>query len=78
MPQLFGSVLTNTEALRIATYVVPQVARSVGAAAKFCGSGGAIVTFCPGGDEQAVRLKEAMSSAGFCCEPVRVATEIQN
>jgi len=55
-----------------------EVARSVGAAAKFCGSGGAVVVLCPQGDEQAARLKEAMSKAGFCCEAVQVAAEMQD
>jgi mevalonate kinase len=34
-----------------------NAARSVGAAAKFTGSGGAIVAFCPMGEEQEVLLQ---------------------
>mmetsp|Transcript_67077 Transcript_67077/g.212298 ORF Transcript_67077/g.212298 Transcript_67077/m.212298 type:complete len:340 (-) Transcript_67077:165-1184(-) len=50
-----------------------STARSVGAAAKFTGSGGAIVALCPEGDMQAERLKAACGEAGFTIVPVRVA-----
>lgn len=49
-----------------------EVARSVGAAAKFTGSGGAIVAFCPDGPSQAKLLNDACNRAGFIIEAVRV------
>ncbi|CAM6084090.1 unnamed protein product [Calypogeia fissa] len=42
-----------------------ETARSVGAACKFTGSGGAIVAFCPQGAAQEEALVEACESAGF-------------
>lgn len=48
------------------------VAESVKAAAKFAGSGGALVCLCPDGDAQAERLKTACSAAGLVCAPVEV------
>lgn len=54
--QMFGdAALGQTNLDMIAT------ARSVGAAAKFTGSGGAIVALCPQGDEQEQQLQ------GACC-----------
>ena len=49
-----------------------EVARSVGAAAKFTGSGGAVVAFCPNGPSQAKLLEDACKKAGFVIEPVKV------
>lgn len=49
-----------------------EVARSVGAAAKFTGSGGAIVAFCPDGPSQAKLLTDACTKAGFIIEEVKV------
>ncbi|GFZ19061.1 glucuronokinase G [Actinidia rufa] len=46
-----------------------EVARSVGAAAKFTGSGGAVVAFCPDGASQAKLLEEACHEAGFVIQP---------
>jgi mevalonate kinase len=49
---MFGdAALGETNLAMIAT------ARSVGAAAKFTGSGGAIVAYCPEGEQQEQRLK---------------------
>ncbi|OAE25095.1 hypothetical protein AXG93_3217s1110 [Marchantia polymorpha subsp. ruderalis] len=45
-----------------------ETARSVGAACKFTGSGGAVVAFCPKGRLQAKDLMEACESAGFSVE----------
>ncbi|MCO5562996.1 hypothetical protein L7F22_016632 [Adiantum nelumboides] len=50
-----------------------EVARSVGAACKFTGSGGAVVAFCPDGSDQIKRLEEACKVAGFDMEEVLVA-----
>jgi glucuronokinase len=47
-----------------------EVARSVGAAAKFTGSGGAVIAFCPNGAPQVRRLEDACRKAGFIIQPV--------
>ena len=50
-----------------------EVARSIGAASKFTGSGGAVVALCPDGDAQAELLKTACQEAGFVVEQIEVA-----
>ena len=42
------------------------------AAAKFTGSGGAIVVFCPEGTSQAEKLQDLCSKQGFCIVKVLV------
>ncbi|CAK9265357.1 unnamed protein product [Sphagnum jensenii] len=49
-----------------------ETARSVGAACKFTGSGGAVVAFCPEGFQQVKHLKEACEKKGFILEPLIV------
>lgn len=49
-----------------------EVARRVGAASKFTGSGGAVVVFCPNGPSQVKLLEDACKKAGFVIEPVKV------
>lgn len=49
-----------------------EVARRVGAAPKFTGSGGAAVVFCPDGPSQVKLLEDACQKEGFIIEPVRV------
>lgn len=49
-----------------------ETARSVGAAAKFTGSGGAIVVFCPEGPEQVKRLEDACHAEGFIVQTATV------
>lgn len=49
-----------------------EVARSVGAASKFTGSGGAIIAFCPEGPDQVKRLEDACYKSGFILQPVIV------
>ncbi|KAJ4827559.1 Glucuronokinase 1 [Turnera subulata] len=49
-----------------------EVARRVGAASKFTGSGGAVVVFCPNGAPQVELLEEACKKAGFVIVPVKV------
>lgn len=44
------------EALGAESLEMIKTAKSVGAAAKFCGSGGCILALCPGGEDQAVKL----------------------
>lgn len=56
-----------------------EVARKVGAAAKFTGSGGAVVAFCPDGSSQVKLLEEECKKAGFIVEPVKlVPTRLNN
>lgn len=42
------------------------------AAAKFTGSGGAVVVFCPQGESQAQRLQERCSKEGFVMVKVAI------
>ena len=55
-----------------------EVARSVGAAAKFTGSGGAVVAFCPDGASQAKLLEDACNEAGFVIQPVKFVPSCLN
>ncbi|KAI3409212.1 uncharacterized protein J3R85_019661, partial [Psidium guajava] len=49
-----------------------EVARRVGAASKFTGSGGAVVAFCPDGPSQAKLLEDECRKAGFILKPIHV------
>ena len=49
-----------------------EVARKVGAASKFTGSGGAVVVYCPDGPSQVQLLEDACKQAGFILAPVSV------
>lgn len=49
-----------------------EVARRVGAASKFTGSGGAVVAFCPDGPPQEILLQDACQKAGFIIRPIEV------
>ncbi|GAB4847894.1 Glucuronokinase 1 [Ancistrocladus abbreviatus] len=49
-----------------------EVARRVGAASKFTGSGGAVVVFCPDGPSQVAVLEVACKEAGFVIQPVEI------
>lgn len=49
-----------------------EVARKVGAASKFTGSGGAVVAFCPEGASQVKLLEDACHKAGFVIQPVQL------
>ena len=53
-----------------------EVARSVGAASKFTGSGGAIVAFCPEGPAQVKCLEDACQKAGFIVQPAVVVPSV--
>ncbi|KAM3296334.1 hypothetical protein ACQJBY_038585 [Aegilops geniculata] len=66
--QMFGN-----DALGELNIKMVEVARSVGAASKFTGSGGAVVALCPDGDAQAELLKTACQDAGFVVERIEVA-----
>ncbi|KAK6153102.1 hypothetical protein DH2020_012741 [Rehmannia glutinosa] len=65
--QMFGE-----EALGALNIEMVEVARRVGAASKFTGSGGAVVVFCPEGPSQANHLEDACKTAGFAFVPVEV------
>ncbi|KAF9608923.1 hypothetical protein IFM89_012091 [Coptis chinensis] len=51
-----------------------EVARRVGAASKFTGSGGAVIVFCPDGPSQVKLLVDACQNAGFIVLPVEVVS----
>ncbi|XP_038998404.1 glucuronokinase 1-like [Hibiscus syriacus] len=55
-----------------------EVARGVGAASKFTGSGGAVVVFCPDGPSQVKRLGDKCRKAGFIIEPIQVVPSCLN
>lgn len=57
-----------------------EVARKIGAAAKFTESGGAMVVFCPDGPSQVKLLEEECRKSGFILEPVKlvVPTRLNN
>ena len=50
-----------------------ETVRSVGAACKFTGSGGAVVAYCSPGAQQVEALYEACQKAGYNIEPVIAA-----
>ncbi|PIA44094.1 hypothetical protein AQUCO_01700009v1 [Aquilegia coerulea] len=54
------------------------VARKVGAASKFTGSGGAVVVYCPEGPSQVKLLEDACKEAGFIIQPVEVVSSFLN
>ncbi|XP_057828677.1 glucuronokinase 1 isoform X2 [Cryptomeria japonica] len=49
-----------------------ETARSVGAACKFTGSGGAVIAFCPNGSSQVRELQDACHKAGYIIQPALV------
>ena len=55
-----------------------EVARSVGAASKFTGSGGAVVAYCPDGPSQVELLEDACKKSGFSIVPVKVVPSLLN
>ncbi|XP_077216590.1 glucuronokinase 1-like isoform X2 [Tasmannia lanceolata] len=66
------------EALGSLNIQMVEVARSVGAASKFTGSGGAVVAFCPDGPSQAKLLEDACKMAGFIFQPAEVVPSLLN
>ncbi|EIE18683.1 ribosomal protein S5 domain 2-like protein [Coccomyxa subellipsoidea C-169] len=68
--RLFGDLVLGEVNLRMI-----QCARSVGAAAKFTGSGGAIVAFCPQGEGQEDRLRAACQKEGFVVVQVEIGEQ---
>ncbi|XWS30415.1 hypothetical protein CRYUN_Cryun24cG0115700 [Craigia yunnanensis] len=55
-----------------------EVARRVGAASKFTGSGGAVVVFCPDGPSQVKLLEDACQKAGFIIQPIQLVPSCLN
>lgn len=55
-----------------------EVARRVGAASKFTGSGGAVVVFCPEGPSQVKLLEEECRKSGFTMQEVKIARSCLN
>ena len=57
-----------------------KLARLLGCAAKFTGSGGAVLVLCPKGQEQAQCLEAVAAQHGLCLVPVQVgsAREVQH
>lgn len=71
--QMFGDEVLGALNLKMI-----EVARGVGAAAKFTGSGGAIIAFCPKGPEQVKLLEDACQNAGFIVQPAIVVPSLLN
>ncbi|KAL3640097.1 Glucuronokinase 1 [Castilleja foliolosa] len=71
--QMFGD-----DALGDVNIEMVEVARQVGAASKFTGSGGAVVVFCPQGPSQAKLLEDACKTAGFVFMPIKVMPPFLN
>ncbi|KAJ8544974.1 hypothetical protein K7X08_017557 [Anisodus acutangulus] len=55
-----------------------EVARRIGAASKFTGSGGAVVVFCLDGPSQVKQLEDACQDAGFVCKKIKVIPSLLN
>ncbi|XP_022774365.1 glucuronokinase 1-like isoform X4 [Durio zibethinus] len=55
-----------------------EVARRVGAASKFTGSGGAVVVFCPDGPSQVKLLEDVCQKAGFIIQPIQLVPSCLN
>jgi glucuronokinase len=66
--QMFGDDVIGTVNIKMV-----EAARSVGAAAKFTGSGGAVVALCPDGEAQVLLLEKACRDAGFLVQRIQVA-----
>ncbi|KAK9123677.1 hypothetical protein Sjap_013279 [Stephania japonica] len=66
-------VMFGDDALGSMNIEMVEVARRVGAASKFTGSGGAVVAFCPDGPSQVKLLENACKKAGFAIQKAIVA-----
>ncbi|XP_042504013.1 glucuronokinase 1-like [Macadamia integrifolia] len=71
--QMFGD-----DALGSVNIEMVEVARSVGAASKFTGSGGAVIAFCPDGPSQVKLLEDACQKAGFAFQPAVIVPSFLN
>ena len=70
--------LYGDPALCPATIGMLELARSVGAAAKFCGSGGAVVVCLPGGESQEVELLGVPRTRAPCSVLCDLCCELHN
>ncbi|KAL6520207.1 Glucuronokinase 1 [Orobanche minor] len=71
--QMFGD-----EVLGSLNMEMVEIARRLGAASKFTGSGGAVVVYCPEGPSQARLLEDACGTAGFVFQSVQVLPSFLN
>lgn len=71
--QLYGDAVVGETNLAMVA-----AADSVGAAAKLCGSGGAVVALCPDGERQAEALRAACAAAGFECVAAEVGPALHH
>jgi len=68
--KLFGDAVLGRSNLAMVA-----IAESHGAAAKFCGSGGAILVYCPQGSDQAGAIETECNAKGYAFCKVRVAEQ---
>ncbi|XP_042461288.1 glucuronokinase 1-like isoform X2 [Zingiber officinale] len=73
---ILGRQMFGDDALGSLNIKMIEVARSVGAACKFTGSGGAAVAFCPEGPAHVQLLEEACNKAGFTVAKVEVVPPV--
>ncbi|GJX32640.1 glucuronokinase 1, partial [Tanacetum coccineum] len=73
-----GRLMFGDAALGALNIEMVEVARRVGAASKFTGSGGAVVAFCPDGTSQVELLEDACKKSGFSIVPVKVVSSLLN
>ncbi|KAG8366909.1 hypothetical protein BUALT_Bualt16G0016900 [Buddleja alternifolia] len=71
--QMFGD-----DALGAMNIEMVEIARRIGAASKFTGSGGAVIVFCPEGPSQAKLLEDNCRTAGFVFQPTQVMPSFLN
>lgn len=76
--EIFYRSMFGDDALGSLNIEMVEVARRVGAASKFTGSGGAVVVFCPDGPPQVKLLEDACKEAGFVIQPVKVVPSYLN
>lgn len=67
---VYGRTMFGDAALGKMNIDMVETARSVGAACKFTGSGGAVIALCLDGENQVKALEEACAKAGYIVERV--------
>ncbi|KAL2335756.1 hypothetical protein Fmac_016969 [Flemingia macrophylla] len=65
-------LMFGDDALGAVNLKMVEVARKVGAASKFTGSGGAVVAFCPEGTSQVKLLEDECQKEGFVIQPIEI------
>lgn len=63
--RLYGDAALGARSMRMV-----EIAEGVGATAKFAGSGGATIVYCP--SSLVGKLEEACHREGFCCVPAKI------